>query len=159
MTDASRMCFLQQHVCEICGKSYAQKKVLIRHLTLHNNEKLDCSICNKSFGSKFHLQKHDKRHNNRELLFECGQCGNNFWSKSSLTKHTQTKHNNFVFGCLYWSERPGIINKILRLKQEGEHLHAVINRIERNLTMTLNKSTRYWQVLRDYENKLYNGLK
>ena len=52
-----------------------------------------------------------------------------------------------------------IINKILRLKQEGEHLHAVINRIERNLTMTLNKSTRYWQVLRDYENKLYNGLK
>ena len=53
----------------------------------------------------------------------------------------------------------GIINKILRLEQEGEHLHAVINRIERNLTMTLNKSTRYWQVLRDYENKLYNGLK
>ena len=54
-------------------------------------------------------------------------------------------------------EKPGIINKILRLEQEGEH--AVINRIERNLTMTLNKSTRYWQVLRDYENKLYSGLK
>ena len=58
-----------------------------------------------------------------------------------------------------YTEKPGIINKILRLEQEGEHLHAVINRIERNLTMTLNKSTRYWQVLRDYENKLYNGLK
>ena len=58
-----------------------------------------------------------------------------------------------------YTEKPGTINKILRLKQEGEHLHAVINRIERNLTMTLNKSTRYWQVLRDYENKLYNGLK
>ena len=57
------------------------------------------------------------------------------------------------------TEKPGIINKILRLEQEGEHLHAVINRIERNLTMTLNKSTQYWQVLRDYENKLYNGLK
>ena len=60
-----------------------------------------------------------------------------------------------------YTEKPGIINKIHRLKQdeEGEHLHAVINRIERNLTMTLNKSTRYWQVLRDYENKLYSGLK
>ena len=53
--------------------------------------------------------------------------------------------------------KTGIINKILCLEQEGEH--AVINRIERNLTMTLNKSTRYWQVLREYENKLYNGLK
>ena len=80
------MSFLQQHVCEICGKSYAQVMIIRR-------------------------------------------------------------------------EKPGIINKILRLEQEGEHLHAVINRIERNLTMTLNKSTRYWQVLRDYENKLYSGLK
>ena len=56
-------------------------------------------------------------------------------------------------------ERPGMINKILRLEQEGEHIHAVINRLERNLTMTLNKSTRYWQVLREYENKIYNGVK
>ena len=104
MTDASRMSFLQQHVCEICGKSYAQKNVLIRHLTVHNNEKLDCSICSKSFGNKFNLQKHEKIHNNRELVFECGQCGKKFLSKSSLTKHTQTKHNNFVFGCLYCSK-------------------------------------------------------
>ena len=84
MTGASRMSFLQ-HVCEICGKSYAQKKVLIRHLTLHNNEKLDCSICSKSLGSKFHLQKHDKRYDNRELLFECGQCGKKFFSKFDKT--------------------------------------------------------------------------
>ena len=51
------------------------------------------------------------------------------------------------------------IKQILRLEQEGEHIHAVINRLERNLTMTLNKSTRYWQVLREYENKIYNGVK
>ena len=53
----------------------------------------------------------------------------------------------------------GMVNKILRLEQEGEHIHAVINRLERNLTMTTNKSTRYWQVLREYENKIYNGVK
>ena len=26
-------------------------------------------------------------------------------------------------------------------------------------TMTMNKSTRYWHVLREYENKIYNGVK
>ena len=52
-----------------------------------------------------------------------------------------------------------MVNKILRLEQEGEHIHAVINRLERNLTMTMNKSTRYWQVLREYENKIYSGVK
>ena len=74
-------------------------------------------------------------------------------SKSSLTKHT---HITTLYLVVYTEK---LKKKILRLEQEGEHLHAVINRIERNLTMTLNKSTRYWQVLRDYENKLYNGLK
>ena len=150
MTDASRMSFLQQHVCEICGKSYAQKKVLIRHLTLHNNEKLDCSICSKSFGSKFHLQKHDKRHNNRELLFECGQCGKKFLSKSSLTKHTQTKHNNFVFG---WKTR--------------NHQQDSSSQTRRRTFTCCDKSNRekphhdfkHVDPIRDYENKLYNGLK
>ena len=92
MTDASRMSFLQQHVCEICGKSYAQKKVLIRHLTLHNN---DLSAANHSEASLTYKSM------KRDILFECGQCGKTFLSKSSLTKHTQT---NFVFGCLYCSK-------------------------------------------------------
>ena len=56
-------------------------------------------------------------------------------------------------------EEPGMINKILCLEQEEEHIHAVINRLERNLTMALNKSTCYWQILREYENKIYNGVK
>ena len=49
--------------------------------------------------------------------------------------------------------------KRLLTRQEGEHIHAVINRLERNLTRTMNKSTCYWQVLREYENKIYKGVK
>ena len=81
----------------------------------------------------------------------------NFWA-SQVWQNIHRQSITTLYLVVY-TEKPGIINKILRLEQEGEHLHAVINRIERNLTMTLNKSTQYWQVLRDYENKLYNGLK
>ncbi len=56
-------------------------------------------------------------------------------------------------------EAPGMINKILRLEQEGEHIHANMNRLETKHNSTMNKSTRYWQMLKDYENKLYDGEK
>ena len=52
-----------------------------------------------------------------------------------------------------------LVNKILRLEQEGEHLHALMNRSENKFKSTKDKSTRYWQMLCDHENKIYNGLK
>ena len=57
MTDASRMSFLQQHDCEICGKSYAQKKVLTSFIRLKNLIWLDIltivAFPEISKGSKF----------------------------------------------------------------------------------------------------------
>ena len=53
-------------------------------------------------------------------------------------------------------EEPGMINKILRLEQEGESIHAKMNRLEAKFRMILNKSQRYWLMLKEYENKLYN---
>ena len=52
-------------------------------------------------------------------------------------------------------EVPGMINKILRLEQEGESIHAKMNRLETKFNMILNKSKRYWHMLKEYENKLY----
>ena len=165
MTDASRMCYLQQHVCDICGKSYAQKKVLIRHLTLHNN---DLSAANHSEASlTYKSMKKDMTRGNYysnvvsvERHFWASQVWQNIHRQSITTlylvvytapshfqertamifmlKSTKTKTWDLIViivknhlqirGNWHW-----IINKILRLEQEGEHLHAVINRIKRNL--------------------------
>ena len=38
---------------------------------------------------------------------------------------------------------PGMLNKILRLEQEGEHLHSLMNRAETKYKSTKNKSERY----------------
>ena len=37
-----------------------------------------------------------------------------------------------------------MINKILRLEQAGEAIHAKMNQLEAKFRMTLNKSNRYW---------------
>ena len=54
-------------------------------------------------------------------------------------------------------DHPGLLNKILRLEQEGEHIHALMNRSENKFKSTKDKSERYWQMLQDYENKLYTS--
>ena len=54
-------------------------------------------------------------------------------------------------------EQPGLINFILRLEQEGEHIHAPMNKSETKFRSTKRKCDRYWQMLQDYENKLYTS--
>ena len=62
---------------------------------------------------------------------------------------------SLVFSKFVRDEVPGMINKILRLEQEGESIHAKMNWLETK-NMILNKSKRYWLMLKEYENKLYN---
>ena len=52
-------------------------------------------------------------------------------------------------------EKPGFINKILRLEQEGERQHAEMNSLEDKNKKTMQKGLRYWQMIRDKENKMY----
>ena len=52
-------------------------------------------------------------------------------------------------------EKPGFLNKILRLEQEGERQHAEMNTLEEKYKQTMQKGVRYWQMLCDKENKLY----
>ena len=52
-------------------------------------------------------------------------------------------------------EKPGFIHKILCLEQEGERQHAEMNSLEDKNKKTMQKGVRYWQMLRDKENKMY----
>ena len=71
----------------------------------------------------------------------CRFCKKIFANVQNLKKHMKKVHNS-----------------IKHTLVKTLSMHAVINRLERNLTMTINKSTRYWQVLREYENNIYNGV-
>ena len=53
-------------------------------------------------------------------------------------------------------EQPSLLNKILRLEQEGERLHAIMNRSETKFKGTKRKYEKYWQMLEDHENKIYD---
>lgn len=52
---------IRPYKCETCGKSYAQKSVLKKHMAVHSGEKLQCNICNVGFTQRSSLVRHRKR--------------------------------------------------------------------------------------------------
>ena len=48
-----------------------------------------------------------------------------------------------------------IANKILRVEQEGEHLHQLFNSLENKYKSVSGREERFWFILTEYENKLY----
>ena len=48
-------------ICKTCGRSFAHKRTLIRHMAGHDEEKnFKCSTCSKSFKQKPNLTRHEK---------------------------------------------------------------------------------------------------
>ena len=44
-------------------------------------------------------------------------------------------------------------NEMLRIEQEGEHLHQVFNTLERKYKNVALRERRFWYMLQEYENK------
>ena len=53
-------------------------------------------------------------------------------------------------------EKKGLCNKMMRLEQEGEHLHKELSGLERSQKQYLNKAKTYFEMLKEFKNKLYS---
>ena len=94
----------------------------------------------------------------------CQVCGKDFVQRQGLTRHIRSVHETYpvlfptrsltrkmmelslVFPKFVRHDVPGMINKILRLEQEGESIHAKMNRLETKFNMILNKSKRNFRI-------------
>ena len=52
-------------------------------------------------------------------------------------------------------EKQGLVNTMFRLEQEGEHIHQVLNSLERVYKPIAHKPLRYFHMIEAYENKIY----
>ena len=71
--------------------------------------------------------------------FVCDKCGKKFTAKTNLTRHEKTH-----------------VHIMLKVEQEGERLNKTLNELEDRLLHIKHKPTRYFQVIRDLENKHFN---
>ena len=115
-------------VCELCGKEFTARSNLSRHQRSHKNETFSCDKCNFSSHTKRSLNEHtDRVHSS--VLYPCDQCAKSFTCKQNLKIHAE---------------------------QEGERLNKELNELEDRLLHIKHKPTRYFQLIRDLENKIYS---
>ena len=80
------------HICEQCGKQFAQEKHMKTHTLNHNSDigSHACSQCCETFSNKQVLDIHTKTHEDGD--HNCVKCDFQGNSKEALIKHKTTKH-------------------------------------------------------------------
>ncbi len=89
----------KEHLCQECGKTFADKDYLQNHIRLkHNKERLTCFSCGLLLSSAMSLIDHlievHGRSENRtfDTGYHCETCGLNYGDFVKLRKHLRTEH-------------------------------------------------------------------
>ena len=135
-------------ICGICGKSISRANYS-RHLLLHND------LENIAKVDSFITLREPTDDQCEEAAVVC--------EEFCKLYPVFFPHKNLTRKMTEWSlvlprfirEKKGMCNRMMRLEQEGEHLHKELNSLERSQKQTLNKAKRYFDILKEYENKLY----
>ncbi|XP_043278461.1 zinc finger protein 836-like isoform X2 [Venturia canescens] len=101
----------QQHRCNVCEKTFAQRSKLVSHSLSHTGEKpFACLICDKAYTSRSKLNAHNRLHTQTNV-HRCNICDKTFSYPSYLTEHLKihdkTKNSNVTkeYECTVCSKR------------------------------------------------------
>ncbi|XP_060520868.1 zinc finger protein 585A-like [Cylas formicarius] len=89
----------KKHLCDTCGKGFAQRSKLIIHERVHTGFKpYGCSYCEKSFTKKDYLVMHERVHSG-EKPYSCGYCGKCFSQAAPLRIHLRIHTGEKPYVC------------------------------------------------------------
>jgi len=85
--------------CDFCGRMFAKKEYLRRHIRIHTGERpYKCVICGHSFRRSHHLRCHELTHTGTKP-YSCGICGKAFNLSHHLRRHEMTHTGEKPFAC------------------------------------------------------------
>jgi len=87
----------KEYKCETCGRRYASRTSLKRHIRSHTGERMySCSYCGKLCPDMATLNAHVRKHTG-EKPFVCPipECGRRFSQKGNCNRHVQQTHGSF----------------------------------------------------------------
>ncbi|BFZ21336.1 hypothetical protein BsWGS_24374 [Bradybaena similaris] len=85
--------------CDFCGRMFAKKEYLRRHIRIHTGERpYKCVICGHSFRRSHHLRCHELTHTGTKP-YSCGICGKAFNLSHHLRRHEMTHTGEKPYAC------------------------------------------------------------
>ncbi|XP_053623415.1 zinc finger protein 260-like isoform X7 [Plodia interpunctella] len=106
-----------EHVCQICGKTYEMFLSLHKHMNDHYDHFI-CETCGKSFATSQRMMNHSRTHERGD--FPCKRCDESFLSLASLYAHVAKVHrSNKRYKCPICDE------KFVSYKHRLKHLSSV----------------------------------
>ncbi|CAL4084195.1 unnamed protein product, partial [Meganyctiphanes norvegica] len=85
-------------LCEVCGKSFKNRKACTLHLLTHGEKKFSCTHCDKMFYTSDTLKCHEMIHTG-EKKYKCTICDMKFLRAHYLTKHMRSHSEERPFIC------------------------------------------------------------
>ena len=81
---------LRPYKCQICGKSFVRKDVMLEHFRAHDPSSAlyVCQVCGKTFARRFSLQTH-MMHHAPHKKYACTVCQKLFFTRSNLKEHEE----------------------------------------------------------------------
>ncbi|XP_069174290.1 uncharacterized protein [Procambarus clarkii] len=97
----SEECRKAKYSCSECGMKFMVRGNLVRHLRMHDKEKVAkssaCDLCGKVLSNKYSLASHLKTHS-RDTTHKCKVCEKAFVSKYTLVDHIRRIHEEIGYG-------------------------------------------------------------
>uniref|UniRef100_A0A2H1VZ76 SFRICE_014304 n=1 Tax=Spodoptera frugiperda TaxID=7108 RepID=A0A2H1VZ76_SPOFR len=88
----------QKYICEQCGRGFAARYLLQRHLVVHSGVLLECSVCAVKLRGRTGLTNHLRSHLNIRA-HECEVCKKKFTRASTCATHIKFVHKQGLLGC------------------------------------------------------------
>ncbi|CAG9763105.1 unnamed protein product [Ceutorhynchus assimilis] len=89
----------KKHLCETCGKGFAQRSKLVIHERVHTGYKpYACAHCGKCFTKKDYLVMHERVHSG-EKPYGCEYCGKRFSQGAPLRIHLRIHTGEKPYEC------------------------------------------------------------
>ncbi|XP_047028653.1 zinc finger protein 883-like [Helicoverpa zea] len=90
---------LKEFICDACGKAFAMKHLLKRHLALHSDVKMHkCEKCSKTYSRRDQLMAHMYTHKEQKR-YVCSYCNKGFIQMCSLKDHLRTHTGETPYLC------------------------------------------------------------
>ncbi|XP_023212282.1 zinc finger protein 226-like [Centruroides sculpturatus] len=138
--------------CDICSKSFKRKDYLKIHHTTHSDERnYSCPVCNKYFKTKVNLEAHKVVHNN-QFNYTCHICNKSFKRSASLKHHSPIHSNEYKYSC-------GICNKYFKTKNHLSYHKLVHSNQFDHTCQVCNKSFTCSSGLKQHIRKYCNKCK